>query len=370
MDAQVDGGRTELIPLGVRIAVRNAVGGSGPFTVAEIHDLFQSYTFAQEADVEDAGGERRTTAERHQACIDFGSPVAARSYLNLVSEVLSRYPKNSSQPNDPGSKLRLRLRGEGITELPDGRLSHPRLTEGQPPTPIETDDLWTPGAIRIFMSHVSEHKARVGQIGDLLSSFGFSCFVAHDAIQPSRAWQEAIERALRTCHVLVAYLSPEFSRSHWTDQEVGWAAGRGIPIVPIDAGANPYGFFGAFQALKTSAEMPVSALALEVTRAIAIAAFHQSATNFPAEDAMADLIVEAFCTSPGYESTRQRFTLLQLIPAARWNAARRVRIEGALVGNRQIAEANLRGPTPVPDAVRELIARRTLQQPSSPPTRG
>ena len=202
-------------------------------------------------------------------------------------------------------------------------------------------NLWTPGAIRIFMSHVSAHKARVGQIGDFLASFGFSCFVAHDAIQPSRAWQEAIQRALQTCDVLVAYLSPEFSRSDWADQEVGWALGRGIPIVPIDAGAKPYGFLGAFQAMKTSAEMPVNSLALEVTRAIAIAAFHQTVTNQRTADAMADLIIEAFCTSPGYESTRQRFTLLQLIPAACWSATRREQIEGALVGNRQIAEAKL-----------------------------
>jgi len=144
MSVQVAGNPTELIPLGVRIAVRNAVGGSGPFTVAEIHDLFQSYTFVQEVDVEDAGGERRTAAERHQACIDFESPVAARAYLNLVSEVLTQYPMGSSQANGPGDKLRRRLRGAGITELPDGRFSHPGLTEGPPPTPIDTDDLEAP----------------------------------------------------------------------------------------------------------------------------------------------------------------------------------------------------------------------------------
>lgn len=35
----------ELIPLAVRIALRNAVGGSGPFTVREIDDLFRSHEF-------------------------------------------------------------------------------------------------------------------------------------------------------------------------------------------------------------------------------------------------------------------------------------------------------------------------------------
>ncbi len=37
--------REELIPLAVRIAVRNAVGGSGPYTLRQIEDLFNSNEF-------------------------------------------------------------------------------------------------------------------------------------------------------------------------------------------------------------------------------------------------------------------------------------------------------------------------------------
>ena len=35
--------REELIPLAVPIAVRNAVGGSGPYTLRQIEDLFNSH---------------------------------------------------------------------------------------------------------------------------------------------------------------------------------------------------------------------------------------------------------------------------------------------------------------------------------------
>ena len=77
----------DLIPLGVRIALRNAVGGWGPYAVREIHDLFNSYGFIERAeDLEDAGGARRTTAEEYQARIDFRSPDQARRYLELVDE--------------------------------------------------------------------------------------------------------------------------------------------------------------------------------------------------------------------------------------------------------------------------------------------
>lgn len=63
-----------LIPLSVRIAVRNAVGGWGPYTAREIDDLFNSYGCTDsESEVPDAGGVRRTAAEGYQARIDFTS---------------------------------------------------------------------------------------------------------------------------------------------------------------------------------------------------------------------------------------------------------------------------------------------------------
>ena len=46
--------REELIPLAVPIAVRNAVGGSGPYTLRQIEDLFNSHEFT--AGLEEGGG--------------------------------------------------------------------------------------------------------------------------------------------------------------------------------------------------------------------------------------------------------------------------------------------------------------------------
>lgn len=44
-----------------------------PYTVREIHDLFNSHEFVHRKEVEDAGGERRTAAEEFQAAIDWSS---------------------------------------------------------------------------------------------------------------------------------------------------------------------------------------------------------------------------------------------------------------------------------------------------------
>src|ERR1700691_3362763 len=101
-----------LVPLAVRIALRNAVGGWGPYTAREIDDLFNSYGFLdQDPNVPDACGVRRTAAERYQARIDFSSIDQARRYLRLVDEVLQNHPEDDQEDrNSPGQKLRLALR--------------------------------------------------------------------------------------------------------------------------------------------------------------------------------------------------------------------------------------------------------------------
>jgi hypothetical protein len=47
----------------------------------------------------------------------------------------------------------------------------------------------------------------------------------------------------------VALLTETYHDSDWTDQEVGFAFARGVPIVAVRLGKDPYGFIGKFQAL-------------------------------------------------------------------------------------------------------------------------
>jgi hypothetical protein len=101
---------TDLIPTGVRIALRNAVGGWGPFTVSDIRDLFHSHDFTREDDSTPLdGGERRTAAERFHRRIDWTSRMQAQRYLNLVAEVLDHYPEAEDAPGTPGRRLRMAL---------------------------------------------------------------------------------------------------------------------------------------------------------------------------------------------------------------------------------------------------------------------
>ena len=120
----------------------------------------------------------------------------------------------------------------------------------------ELDELWGPGAIRVFLSHKAEYKSEAANIKEYLTNCGIACFVAHEDIEPLKEWESEIERALFSMDVLVALLTDRFHDSNWTDQEVGVAIGRKVPVVPVRLGKDPYGFIGKFQAISGPTDRP------------------------------------------------------------------------------------------------------------------
>jgi hypothetical protein len=125
------------------------------------------------------------------------------------------------------------------------------------PADGEVRHIWEDGFFRLFLSHVSAHKVAVANLKRELQMRGIAAFVAHEDITPSLEWQSEIELALRSMHALAALLTPDFHPSNWADQEVGFALGKGILVVPVRLGCDPYGFIGKVQGLSGSLEQPV-----------------------------------------------------------------------------------------------------------------
>jgi hypothetical protein len=349
----------DLIPVAVRIALRNAVGGWGPYELRGIDDLFLSHGFKQKGNASSQAGQRRTLAEAYNAGIDFSSTDQAKRYLSLVEEVLERFPPDGQV--EEGVKLRRELARAGIAPDAAGHLHLPFI-EAAFARDLETRgrDFWIPDRIRVFLSHTSAHREAVGEIARILDRFAYSCFVAHDQIEPTREWQDAIELALRTCDVMVAYITADFSQSHWTDQEVGWALGRELVIVPVRVEAVPYGFFGSYQAVPVREGQTSRDITVAISRAIASAIFHaQRPAAARLVDRMTDSVVTAFCQSPSFDSTRQRFELLQAIPDGAWKERHLVELEKAARENGEIREGviSVPKPRPAPEAVAQLISR-------------
>jgi hypothetical protein len=102
---------------------------------------------------------------------------------------------------------------------------------------------------RLFISHISADKLIATRLKDALAAHQIAGFVAHEDIQPTLAWQDEIERGLRTMDAMVAVHTKGFSASFWTQQEIGFALGRGVKVISFKYGEDPTGFIAKHQAL-------------------------------------------------------------------------------------------------------------------------
>jgi hypothetical protein len=346
------------VPRPLRRALIDAMGGWGPYSVREISNLFEDHGFDDTTPVDPEQGVRRTAAAEYLEPIDWDNADDRGRLLALIDEVLAQYPVEADEPDrGPGGRLRRSL-ARAIEEA-GGRpvgddvadLEYERTTDLDDPF-----DLWPPDRIRLFFSHTSQHKELVGAVANVLEKWPIACFVAHDEIEPSLAWQEVIESALGTCHALVAFITEDFRGSAWCDQETGWALGRGLIIIPIRLEADPHGFTGVIQGIPATLADSPAVIAERIATALATAAFR---TTRPGArlliDPLADAIIDQFCRSPSFDLARRRFEFLRQIPKALWTPERRLKAATACEENNQLREAGLDdGGGPIPAAVRAL----------------
>jgi hypothetical protein len=106
---------------------------------------------------------------------------------------------------------------------------------------------WKQGYFKLFISHLAKHKEKVVHIKNNLEIYGISSFIAHEDVKPSREWQNEIEKALHTMDALTAILMDGFKESMWCDQEVGFAVGKEVLIIPVKKDLDPYGFIAKYQ---------------------------------------------------------------------------------------------------------------------------
>ncbi|MBJ3783857.1 toll/interleukin-1 receptor domain-containing protein [Devosia sediminis] len=123
-------------------------------------------------------------------------------------------------------------------------------------------------AFRLFISHLAVEKAKAKRLKDCLAPYGVAGFVAHEDIHPTLEWQSEIERALWAMDAFVAIHTPDFSKSIWCQQEVGFALGRGVKIISLRMGEDPTGFIGKHQAIARR-NRPAEDIAKEISDILA-----------------------------------------------------------------------------------------------------
>lgn len=121
---------------------------------------------------------------------------------------------------------------------------------------VKPADFWKDGYLRVFISHLSTNRERMSALKVNLGHWGISAFIAHEDIKASREWRDEVEAGLETMDALVAVVEPGFKESDWCAQEVGYALGRKVDIIPLRAGLDPFGFFGKFQGIQVKGKLP------------------------------------------------------------------------------------------------------------------
>ncbi len=124
--------------------------------------------------------------------------------------------------------------------------------------------IWGAEHVRVFLSHKSSVKQETSRLSESFARCGVAAFVAHEDIEPTQEWQREIERALFSMDALVALLSKDYHNSTWTDQEAGVAIGRGVPLIAVRLGMDPYGLMGKGQALGGCSWDDPDAIAIKV----------------------------------------------------------------------------------------------------------
>ncbi len=173
----------------------------------------------------------------------------------------------------------------------------------QPQTNPDTLSFWTPGHLRLFISHRDTHKAEARHLADALSEYGVSAFVAHDTIEPMTTWQREIEKGLETMEVMLAFVTDDFQESVWTNQEVGYALGKGVPVIPVKfERKDPVGFIGTKQALKGR---------LDRVEEAARATYKVLVDKLGQKGRLQRGLVAAFASSSNWDAARERFDRME-----------------------------------------------------------
>ena len=169
---------------------------------------------------------------------------------------------------------------------------------------VEPDALsiWRPGQIRLFVSHRDEHKKKAKELAEALEGYGISAFLAHDAIEAMTTWQNEILNGLKTMEIMLVFATDDLHDSEWTNQEIGFALGRGVPILSLKLeNADPKGFIGSKQALRGSLQDPAAS---------ASRIYELVAEKLDNKDRLRSVLIATFISSPGFEETKERFDRL------------------------------------------------------------
>lgn len=106
--------------------------------------------------------------------------------------------------------------------------------------------------VQLFISYSVKDATLAGDIRRAIEKDEkFSCFLAHDDIQPGSDWDQTIRESLFDADCILTIQTENFKNSLWCQQEIGMALQLGkaiVPLIPQDGGIVPQGFHAKYHA--------------------------------------------------------------------------------------------------------------------------
>ncbi len=257
------------------------------------------------------------------------APLLAAEEWPVIDLTLRQFKLPTTDMWDGSSKDRYVI--QMVTDADDDTLVDLAAHLGVESTPRAssiTPAFWLDNHLRLFVSHLAKRKKQAALLQENLLSYQISSFIAHVDIEPTKKWQDEIELALSTADALVALLTPGFHESKWTDQEIGFAMGRSLPILSIRLGEEPYGFLAREQAIQ----------GIEVTEdKLARSIFNVFVKNKQTQKRMAESLAYRFAESNAYATAKSNFALLE--KTEYWDKRLSAQVKRAVKENSQVSDA-------------------------------
>lgn len=86
---------------------------------------------------------------------------------------------------------------------------------------------------QVFISHSSGDADWVSQIASLATQLGVRPYLFHEDQQPGRAVAGKLQAAIEQSDAFIAVITVAGGASTYVNQEIGFALGKGKPLIPI-----------------------------------------------------------------------------------------------------------------------------------------
>ena len=108
----------------------------------------------------------------------------------------------------------------------------PRYTEKQ--KEVIWDKNYKNKTLLFFNYKENEEEKRMTLLSNIkkkLEEENFKCFIAKKNIPATSLWKEEIYKALDTMHIFIGFVTKDFHKGVFTNQEIGYALKRGVPRI-------------------------------------------------------------------------------------------------------------------------------------------